>query len=457
MEAARRIEDLSSFLAMEAKRDSRTFMEEVVSDDKGDLIILGDIHSKLHEFIHNNKYGVIELPRESGKTTNIIGLIPWLIGNNKNIRTKIVSSADTIATARGKAIREILESDRYRRVFPSVLRGREWTDSRFSVLRETITPESTVECYGVNSRATGGRCDWLFLDDVDDEEVVVSETKRRRNYERVLNVWMNLLPPDGKAFAFATPWHEADTIHKLKAEGWPVYRKPVVNMRPVWPERWGEKELRSRKRKIGSLAFARGYELIPISSETAPIKGEWFKYWEKLPRLSNIAIAVDPNNSLSERADYTAIGVFGVTPDFKVYLLEMDRDHYEFPGLVARIKEMAERAAERYKRIPMIGVEETAFQKAIPQTLKRESRFPIVGIRADRSKFIRASRLAVHIENGRVFLKGDGRGSPHKEARQVYDECVSYPASATVDCVDMLGYGVELMLRYARKSGAVTG
>ena len=441
-----------------ARKDVNAFIELALSDDKGRLLKQAQVHLDVMQFIADNQFGVIELHRECGKTTNMIGLIGSLIGHNPNIRVKIVCSSDGLAVSRGKAIRELLESKKFHVIFPNIRPGREWSDSKFTVARDTISPEATVECYGVNSHATGGRCDWLFLDDVDDEDVVISEAKRVRNWERVANVWLNLLTPEGRAFAFATPWHEKDVVHKLKAQGWPSLRKPVINMQPVWPERWGEAQLKARKAQIGSMAFARGFELIPINTEAAPIKGPWFRTWQTLPKMTAIGIACDPNNSLNEKADYTAIGVFGVTFDFKVYLLEVLRSHFEFPGLMTAIIRMAEQAEAKYKMTPIIGVEDTAYQRAIPQQLKVETRFPIMGLRADKSKLIRASRLAVHIENGRVWLKaGEGSGGIHSEQVPVYDECVSFPASAHYDCVDMMGYGVELMLKLARKSGAAVG
>lgn len=443
------------YLREDSVDDINTYMEYTFADELGDSLLQGQVHEDLQDFIRENQFGVIELHRECGKTTQTIGLASHIIGNDPDQRIKIVSNSDNEAVKRGKATREVVESPGFKEVFPDTKPGREWTDKRFSVKRSIISPESTLECYGVGSRATGGRCDWLFLDDIDDEEVVVSEAKRDRNKERILNVWLNLLTPNGKAFALCTPWHRRDTAHKLKENGWPVFRRPVVNMKPVWPERWDASALRKRKRSIGSLAFARGFELVPISSETAPIKGHWFNAWTTLPKFTAIGVACDPNNSLAEKSNYTAIGVFGVTWYYQVYLLHLFRDHLEFPGVMNEIKKMAAQAEKRYKMRPYIGVEDTAYQKAIPLMLKKETPYPIFGLKADKSKFIRASRLAVQVENGRVWLKAGKDGSVHPEQRVAYDECVEYPASADCDCVDMLGYGVEMMHRLARRGSAI--
>jgi len=445
------------YLREDSYDDVNTYLEYTFLDEKAEPLLQSKVHEELQTFVRENQFGVIELHRECGKTTQMIGLASHIIGQNADERIKIVSNSDNEAVKRGKATREIVESPGYHEIFPDRRPGREWTDKKFSVERNIISPESSLECYGVQSRATGGRCDWLFLDDTDDEEVVVSEVKRDRNKERVLNVWLNLLTPTGKAFMFCTPWHKKDTAHKLKENGWPVFHKPVVNMKPVFPERWDAAALRKRKRTIGSLAFARGFELIPISSESAPIKGHWFNLWTKLPRFTSIGIACDPNNSLSEGSNFTAIGVFGVTWDYQVYLLEVFRAHLEFPGVMSTIKKMAEQAEKRYKIRPYIGVEDTAYQKAIPLMLKKETPYPIFGLKADKGKFIRASRFAVQCENGRVNLKAGKNNTIHPEQVMVYDNCVEYPACANDDLVDMMGYGVEMMLRVARRGGAVVG
>jgi len=446
---------LWQFLIDKARTSAAVLAELIFRDEALRLIRQSQVHLDLHAFFDAHQEGVCELPREHGKTINMLAKAAHVIGHNPDIRMKIVSSTDEIGVARNTALGEVLSHPVYNEVFPHIQRGRSWSDEKFTVKRNVITPEPTCEGFGVMSKGTGGRCDFMWLDDIDDEEVVVSNVKRNRNRERTANVWLNLLAPQGKAFALCTPWHEADTVHMLKNNGWPVFRRPVHDMTPVWPERWGVKQLEERRRKIGSLAFARGYELVCINAETAPIKGQWFKLWRALPRLTNIGIAVDPNNSLRDTADYTAIGLLGVTWDYRVYLLDVIRSHFEFPGLMTAILDMAARAEQRYHMRPFIGVEDTAYQRAIPQQLKVQSKYPIYGLKADKSKFVRASRLAVHIENGRVHLRGAANNAVDPEQAIVYDEAVAFPSSQHVDCVDMLGYGVEMMLQLARMSGAV--
>lgn len=440
-------------LYLDAFYDVNTFTEIMMRDENNDLIIQSDIHLELQDNLVNQKRSKILFPREHGKTTQMLPNAAWRIGHNPNIRIKIISSSDDIALGRGKALREILEHPLYKLIFPNIAPGREWADSRFTVRRETITPEPTVGTYGVMSKATGGRADILYFDDPDDEDVIYSEAIRKRNVDRVKNVWLNLLSPDGQAFILCTPWHEDDICHNLD---WPELRFAIEDMNPIWPERWSVEKLEEKKKEIGSIPFARGWGLRVITDETAVIKSHWFNYYHDVPKFSKVGITVDPAIGEKEKDCYTAIGAFGLDKDNHVYLTDLIRERFDFPTALKKIEEMAEVTFNRFGMIPIVGVESVAFQKAIPQMFKaKKKRFPVRQLRAEKSKYMRAEKLGVHAENGRVFLRGEN-GGVHPSQKVVYDECITFPAGKHNDTVDMLGYGVEMMLGSRRARPVVS-
>jgi predicted phage terminase large subunit-like protein len=437
---------LGMFLVSEAVESPDAFIEIALSDECNDLIVQGDLHLDMQEFITINKRGVVEYPREHGKTTQMIGRIAWEIGKNPNIRIKVVSASDNIATARGGAVRRLMETELYQSIFPHIEQGYTWTDGKLTVKRDVITPDGTLECYGIRSAATGGRADLLFLDDPDDEEVVYSDTIRQRNVDRVDNVWLNLLTPTGRAYLLCTPWHGSDIAHSRIAAGWPLLRFEIKDMVPVWPERWDTESLIEKKKDIGGIPFARGFELVVISSTDAVIKGVWFKYWNELPKMVKLAFGVDLAISSKKAADYTAIGLFGSDVKGGIYLISFIREHIDFPATLTKIVAMAESAQEQFGLTPTIGIEATAYQQAVPQTMKKGSRFPIRALTAEKNKHWRAERAGIHAENGRVYLRGNGNGGVHSEQQIVYDECVQFPGAAHDDTVDMLGYGIEMLV-----------
>lgn len=434
-----------------AREDCNDFIEFVMNDEEGNPLKQSEIHTDLQKFVSEHQKGVVRYPREHGKTTQMLGLISWLIGLNPNWRIKIVSSSDSLSVARGKAIKEILMQSAYQDVFPNIKPGREWTDSKFSVQRDIISPESTVECYGILSKATGGRADWLFLDDPDDAEVVVSEAKRVRNVERILNVWLNLLVPTGRAFEFCTPWHAKDISHTLIENGFPFLSRPIVDFKSIW-SRWDKPTLKGKRKEIGSLAYARGFELRPMSTEDKPVQGEDFKYWKELPELEMIVLVVDPAISEKTTADYTAIGALGRDAERNIYLIRYKRARLNFPRSLQTIRHMGLQLQEDFNTTIVVGIESNAFQNALPQYMqskKSDYPFAIKPIKATKSKWLRLCKFGVHVENGRIYLKGKN-GTVHSEQEIVYDECVEFPAGAYDDCADMIALGTELLMSFKR-------
>ena len=424
-----------------ARDDPNILAEGILTDDTGRRIRQAQIHVDMQDAMRGNDRLIVEVPREHGKTTQMLIYVAWLIGNNPNIRIKIVCSADDIAVGRGRALQTIIDHPFYNAAFPHIQKGNLWTASKFTVKRELISPEPTLECSGVGSKATGGRADVIILDDVDDSKVVVSAAQRIENRRLVESSWLNLLSPTGKVIMLCTPWHLDDTAHAFKTR-WPVLRRAVGSeFEPVWPERWGTDQLKQKLNDVGSTAYAQGFQLIPINPDNLPIKPEWFRYFEGDMRGHSTAIICDPAISKSASADYTAIEVLTLSNN-TIYLLELIRDRIDFPTTVRYLTELG-----RKYQGAIIGVESVAYQKAIPDTLKAQIPNPIVEIQAHGSKYERIlGALALHIENGRVYLRGDGRGNVHPSQKIVFDECTQFPVAAHDDTVDALNYGCQMLL-----------
>jgi hypothetical protein len=447
------------FIRARCRRDSIAFTEFVITDEHNKTLNLAPLHKELHKFVLGNKTGIVEFHRESGKTTNMIALAAWLIQDNQDVRIKIVSSSDKIAVSRGKAIRQIIESPRYQLLFPHVKPGREWSDSKFSVRRAIIAPASTVECFGLHSKATGERCDWIFLDDPDDAEVVTSKIKRESNKNRVLDVWINLLGPEGRAFLFCTPWHNQDVSGCLKAKGWDVLRKPVINMHSPWAERWTPKALQTRLEEIGSISFARGFHLEAVSEKDKIFKEAWFQYWDKLPKLDCFVVPVDVAISEKEAADFTAIGLLGGSRGIrKAYLVDTKHGHFNFAEQIKHIIEMAVLCENRFKHAPTIGIEVVGYQEAAYEAVydkiqelfdedKIKTRYRVERIKVSDAKYTRAVKLSARIENGGLFL--------HSSQKDVKDELLEFPVGGRDDYVDMLGSGVEMLFDEITRGEAV--
>lgn len=49
---------------------------------------------------------------------------------------------------------------------------------------------------------------------------------------------------------------------------------------PIWPDRWGVERLRAKLATIGSIEFARGFQLKASGEDTAIIRPEWITYFD---------------------------------------------------------------------------------------------------------------------------------------------------------------------------------
>ena len=120
------------------------------------------------------------------------------------------------------------------------------------------------------------------------------------------NNLMNLLEPDGRFWGLCTPWHRDDLNAELKRNAaYALFRRAVTeDLKPVWPERWSRKQLQERLRSIGSVSFARGYRLVPLTEEDVPIRPEWVQFWTEEAPSEFVVLSVDP--ALSAKANWTS-------------------------------------------------------------------------------------------------------------------------------------------------------
>lgn len=422
-----------------ARQDYNHFLEYVLD------IHQASIHRDLQaHFSAGLRQGVL-LPRNHGKTTQSVGRLAWEVGKNPNLRVKIVCESNSVATGRAKSLREIIESPRYRKVFPHIVPGRTWTDEKFSVQRSLISPDETVHAYGVSSSVLGGRADLILFDDVVGPDAIRSEASRERTRELIDNAWMLLLEEDGRAWYIATPWHTADYTEEVrKRKAWDFQRWPIgPNFEPVWDEKWPCSLLEKQKASMPSVAYARAYLLQPLSEEDSPIKAEWFNFYTRkdihpyIPSLYRF-LGVDLAISKSKTAAYTVFVDIGKQAETnRKFVLRILRKRMDFPSAVSAFNSWVREVQYRG-----IGIETVAFQRAFAETVD-SSGVSVHEFQSTESKHERAAALSLPIERGEVYLLGQN-GIVDPSQQVLFDECTYFPVAQYKDCLDALGFAVEV-------------
>jgi len=283
-------------------------------------------------------------------------LLPaWFLGNYPD--KKVIQTAHTaeLAVGFGRKVRNLFESDEFRKVFPGVsLRS----DSK-AAGRWNTNHGGEYFAIGVGGAVTGKGADILIIDDPHSEQEAQlgDATVFDRVYEWYTSGPRQRLQPGGKIIQVATRWSQRDlTGQLLKAvaerdgmDEWEVIEFPAIlpSGNPVWPEFWSLEELTKVKNELPAAKWSAQYQQDPSADESAIIKREWWRKWEETepPPCDFIIQSWDTAFLKTQRADYSACTTWGVfysdqTHDGQLrpslILLNAFQERLEFPDLKRR-------------------------------------------------------------------------------------------------------------------------
>lgn len=197
---------------------SEVFTEQFLKDSRGQLVTNEAVHNSMHRFIRisrKNGYNkfLISGGFSLGKTENMcMGFVLHEIAKNPNILVKIVHLSDDEASKRCRALRDYIGNDPdVKRIAPHLQPTAIWGSQRFTVKRDTMSLNSTVEAYGVLSTSIGGRANLIVFDDPQDLRAAVLEPTTRKKIEDTFkNVWLTrLIPGDSEALVLMNRWHSS--------------------------------------------------------------------------------------------------------------------------------------------------------------------------------------------------------------------------------------------------------
>ena len=205
--------------------DVNSFMQNVMRDESDNPIELAEIHEAWHEHVNwcfeNKMFCGILAPWGHGKSVQMaIGRSLWEIGQNHNIRMKIISAADEIATSRIAVIKSCIEDEQseFRKLFSDVEAdsGKPWTGSKIFIKRDGMSSDPTIQACSILSNQMGARADIIMFDDVVDlRNAILNPGLREKVKEAFRSAWLSRLEPTGRVIYIATVWHEDDLSMEL--------------------------------------------------------------------------------------------------------------------------------------------------------------------------------------------------------------------------------------------------
>jgi predicted phage terminase large subunit-like protein len=282
----------------------------------------------------------------------------------------------------------------------------------------------------------------LLIDDpVKSHEDASSSAFRRSLQSWYESVAYTRLQPGGSIVLIQTRWHEDDLagwlLREHAGENWQVISLPALaepgdalgrtEGAALWPERFPLETLTRIREAIGTAAWASMYQQRPVPEQGAILRRDWFKTFDPGAEYHRIIFSLDTAFKTGTANDYSVIEVWGESAT-GYHLLHVVRERLEFPALQSRAVALA-----AFWRPHAVLIEDAASGQSLIQSLKAETRLPILPVKPQGDKQSRAHAVSPLVESGRVFLPESASWRD-----DFLDEVTSFPSAPHDDQIDAL-------------------
>jgi len=403
--------------------------------------IIGQHHKLIAHYLQKLEMGevtrlAIFMPPRHGKTLIASEFFSsWYLGRNPHHEAMVISFSQDRADDIGKAVRNRMLSDVHLNVFPdSQLRSDAKASRKFSTQKG-----GTFYATSWSGILTGRGSNLMILDDlVKDRVDALSKVNRRKREEWFTSTAYSRLMPDehvdnGRILLIMTRWAYDDIaaflLKELAHEGWYVLNCPaiaeekdVIGRKPgqaLWPEFRPLSVLESIKKSVPAEDWSALFQQRPLPKEGGMLKSTWFRRYDmhefhrmedlmkgnkKLPDnlqwFKKIVFSFDTAYKESQLNDPSAVTVWGFNKNTH-YLLEALAKRLEFPDLKRWVISLYEKySAWNLGPIPIL-IEDAASGQSLIQDLRRETNYPIIAIKPEKSKIVRAEHVSDYVESGR--------------------------------------------------------
>lgn len=358
---------------------------------------------------------IVLLPPRHGKSELISIRFPcWYLARHPHDYVVQAGYAESISLVHSRRARDVFVAPEMRSLFPDIHHRPERAGQEMIVPERQAASEwgtrqgGSYYAVGVGGGLTGRGFDIGIVDDpISGIEEAESQTMRDKIEDWYQRVFRTRAQPGAAIIIVMTRWHQDDLAGRLlelaktdpKADQWEVlHLKAIEDDKALWPERYSLDVLEVIKASIGARAFESLYQGEPTIAEGNIIKREWWRYYKEPPIFNRIIHSWDTAFKAKSSNDYSVCTCWGETQN-AYYLIDVWRGRAEFPEL----KRIAESLYERDKPVGVL-VEDAASGQSLIQEFQRDTRIPLLPVKAERDKVVRTYAVTPLIEAGRVYL-----------------------------------------------------
>lgn len=402
----------------------------------------------------------------SGKSTIAKYSVAWGYALNRRSNFLVTSYAERLTNIFSGEIMDIIKNKYYQKLFNiSISRDTAskdlWRIKDGGIFRAPPA-QGTIIGFGAGIKGDGF-AGFILMDDFINPIFQNSDIEKKNSielYRTAVKTRRNNLKKT-PMIAIMQRVAQDDLIGYIKdneAEDWHFIEVPAIQVNPetgeeysFWPEEYPIEILR-RMRSQDAFGFAANYMQKPIPFGGAMIKDEWFKYYdvENPPNFYEIFMTADTAFKAKESSDYTAIGVWGHTPNGKLCLLDLYHRRVDAVNLNGVIMDLWDKWSHdvRYSaKISAIYIEDAASGMQLIQMLHQQTGLPVIAFKPKNvDKMMRINDATYSIEAGNVLLP---QNNYHPISREVLAEAVQIARDGSHkhdDIMDMMSIAIEKKL-----------
>lgn len=425
------------------------------------LYIVKEFHKAVAKHLEEVERGdicqlIFCMPPRHGKTELATKrFAAWYHGRNPTHDIAVASYSDTMAEDFGADTRAVMNSTRFKQVFP------EFKLRRGGAAKANIQTERGGRAIfvGRGGALTGRGAHLLLIDDLfKDHEEARSQATRDQAWNWFTKVAMTRRMGSKLVVITMTRWHSDDIIGRLtdpenpnyspeEAKSWKIIRLPALaedddplgreRGAPLWPELYGLDFLEQQNR-LDPLGFAALYQQRPTVADGVLFRRENIRRYKRdeLPDNLRFYCASDHAVGTRQRNDPSVLLKVGVDRADNIYIVEADWRKMPADVAVEAMLEMGSGAtkpliwwAEKGHISQSIG----PFLRKRMQESGRYINIREVTPKADKEQ--RAQSIAARVATGKVFFPVGPVW-----AERAIDELMAFPNGLHDDFVDALAY-----------------
>ncbi|MBR3163738.1 phage terminase large subunit [Candidatus Saccharibacteria bacterium] len=400
----------------------------------------------------------------TGKSTITQYAITWAYAINKMCNFIATSYAESLTNKFSGEIMEIMRNKYYKRLFGVEISKDTAAKDMWKIkeggLFRAPPAQGTIVGFGAGIRGSGFG-GFIVMDDFINPKFANSDVEKKNSielYKASIKTRRNNLAKTPMV-AIMQRVAQDDLIGYIKeneADDWRFIEFPAIEIdengeeKSFWEEQYPIASLK-KMRVQDPFGFAANYMQKPIPFGGEMIKEEWFGFYSHNPMTTpypynRVFISADTAFKTTEYSDYTAIGVWGLTQDKKLHLLDLVHKKIDATLLRGTMINLWNKWANNptIRRPSAIYIEDKASGMQLIQDLRRLDGLPVLPHKTKNiDKMMRLSDAIPQIESGNILLPIN---AGHPISREVIAEAVQISRDMTHkhdDIMDMIAIAIE--------------